>query len=147
MCVIKDILLKIFFIFIKTMVNLKKLKNLNRVENEQHPFHLVDPSPWPLMISISLLSLVLSFILYFHYYKNGSFHFIVSFIIFLFFLYKWFKDIIIEATFEGHHSFKVQKGIKLGMMLFIASEIMFVRYRRVCNMVWQVLKYISQYEK
>lgn len=63
----------------------------------------------------------------------------VSFSIFLFFLYKWFKDIIIEATFEGHHSFKVQKGIKFGMMLFIASEIMFVRYSRVCITVWQVL--------
>jgi len=107
------------------MVNLKKLKNLNKVQNEQHPFHLVDPSPWPIMTSLSLLSLVLSFILYFHYYKNGSFHFMVSFSIFLFFLYKWFKDIIIEATFEGHHSFKVQKGIKFGMMLFIASEVMF----------------------
>jgi hypothetical protein len=107
------------------MVNLKKLKNLNKVKHEQHPFHLVDPSPWPIMTSMSLWSLVLSFILYFHYFKNGAFHFIVSFVIFLFFLFKWFKDIIIEATFEGHHSFKVQKGIKLGMILFIASEVMF----------------------
>jgi len=27
------------------MINLKSLKNLNKVQNEQHPFHLVDPSP------------------------------------------------------------------------------------------------------
>jgi cytochrome c oxidase subunit 3 len=107
------------------MVNIKKLKNLNKVENEQHPFHLVEPSPWPLMTSMSLLSLVLSFILYFHYYRNGAAHFIISLAIFCFFLFRWFKDIIIEATFEGHHTLKVQKGIKLGMMLFIASEVMF----------------------
>lgn len=112
------------------MVNIKKLKNLNKVENEQHPFHLVEPSPWPLMTAMSLLSLVLSFILYFHYYRNGAAHFIISLAIFCFFLFRWFKDIIIEATFEGHHTLKVQKGIKLGMMLFIASEVMFVRNKR-----------------
>jgi heme/copper-type cytochrome/quinol oxidase subunit 3 len=32
---------------------------------------------------------------------------------------------VVEATFEGHHTFKVQEGIRLGMCLFIASEIMF----------------------
>jgi cytochrome c oxidase subunit 3 len=70
------------------MINLKSLKNLNKVQNEQHPFHLVDPSPWPLMTSLSLLSLTLSFILYFHYYNNGTYHFIMSFAIFLFFLFR-----------------------------------------------------------
>ncbi len=125
------------------MINLRKLKNLNKLENEQHPFHLVDPSPWPIMTALSLLSLVLSFILYFHYYINGSVHFIFSFIIFLFFLFRWFKDIIIEATFEGHHTFKVQRGIKLGMILFIASEVMFVRNRKVCEVVWQVLQLVA----
>jgi cytochrome c oxidase subunit 3 len=118
------------------MVKLNKLKNLNKLQNEQHPFHLVDPSPWPIMTSLSLLSLVLSFILYFHYYNNGAFHFILSFTVFLFFLFKWFNDIVIEATFEGHHSFKVQRGIKLGMLLFIASEVMFVRNSIVYVMIW-----------
>jgi cytochrome c oxidase subunit 3 len=30
-----------------------------------------------------------------------------------------------EATFEDQHSIVVQKGLKLGMLLFIVSEIMF----------------------
>jgi heme/copper-type cytochrome/quinol oxidase subunit 3 len=40
-------------------------------------------------------------------------------------LHRWFYDIIIEATFEGKHTKKVRQGIKLGMALFILSEIMF----------------------
>ncbi len=123
------------------MINLKKLKNLNTTENEQHPFHLVDPSPWPILTAMSLLSLVLSFILYFHYYQNGAFHFFVSFFIFIFFLAQWFQDIIIEATFEGNHSFKVQRGIKFGMLLFIVSEVMFVRYSKDFFMACCAQKY------
>ena len=104
---------------------MSNLKNYNIQKNEQHPFHMVDSSPWPLMTSFSLLGLALSFVSYFHYFQNGSFHFIVSFCILCFYLFRWFSDIIIEATFEGHHTFKVQEGIRLGMCLFIASELMF----------------------
>jgi len=51
--------------------------------------------------------------------------FITSFFILLFFLFRWFSDIINESTFEGHHTSKVREGIRLGMCLFIASEVMF----------------------
>lgn len=101
------------------------LKNNNILKNEQHPFHMVDYSLWPLMTSFSLLNLVFSFLSYFHYFKGGNYHFLFSFIILCFYLFRWFSDIIIESTFEGHHSFKVQEGIRLGMILFIISEIMF----------------------
>jgi len=37
----------------------------------------------------------------------------------------WFYDIIIEGTFEGKHTLKVQDGLRLGMILFIVSEVMF----------------------
>ena len=41
------------------------------------------------------------------------------------YMFRWFADIVIESTYEGHHTFKVQQGIRLGMCLFIVSEIMF----------------------
>jgi len=104
---------------------LKKQFNYNVSTNEQHPFHLVDVSPWPLMTSISLFSLVLSFVMYFHFFENGSFYFLESLFILCFYLCRWFSDIVLEATYEGHHTFKVQRGIRLGMCLFIASEVMF----------------------
>jgi cytochrome c oxidase subunit 3 len=104
---------------------MRLLKNYNVTSNEQHPFHMVDPSPWPLMTSFSLLGLVLSFLSYFHFFKGGSYHFLGSFLILCFYLFRWFSDVIIESTFEGNHTFKVQQGVRLGMCLFIASEVMF----------------------
>ena len=101
------------------------LKNYKIKEAEQHPFHMVDISPWPIMTSFSLLGLVFSFVSYFHYFQNGAYHFIISFLILCFYLFRWFSDIIIESTFEGHHTSKVKEGIQLGMILFIMSEIMF----------------------
>ena len=100
-------------------------KNYYNSQNEQHPFHLVNPSPWPLFTAFSLLSLVLSFVLFFNYYKFGWIEFTVNFFILCFFMYCWFYDIILESTYEGHHTVKVQQGIKFGMCLFILSEIMF----------------------
>lgn len=104
-------------------MNKKKL-NYNTIQKEQHPFHLVDVSPWPLLTSISLLSLVLSIVMYFHYFKSGDFYVLFNLFIWTFYLSRWFSDIIIEATYEGHHTIKVQKGIKMGMALFICSEAM-----------------------
>jgi cytochrome c oxidase subunit 3 len=40
-------------------------------------------------------------------------------------LYVWWRDVIREALFENQHTIIVQKGLKLGMVLFIISEIMF----------------------
>ena len=37
----------------------------------------------------------------------------------------WWRDVIRESTFEGHHTLAVQKGLRYGMILFIVSEIMF----------------------
>ena len=37
----------------------------------------------------------------------------------------WFRDVIVEATYEGQHTKKVQAGLRLGMKLFIITEVMF----------------------
>lgn len=92
---------------------------------EQHPFHLVNPSPWPIFTSLSLYCLASSFVVYFHYYNWGYFFLIESLIFVSFILFRWFEDIIVEATYEGHHTFKVQQNVLSGMLLFITSEIMF----------------------
>lgn len=104
---------------------MKNLQNINLKKQEQHPFHLVDPSPWPLFTSISLWSVALGFIMYFHYFAGGAFQLILSIVILTATVSRWFWDITVEATFEGHHTFKVQQNILFGMMLFICSEVMF----------------------
>jgi len=37
----------------------------------------------------------------------------------------WWRDVVREGTFEGNHTAKVQLSLRLGMILFIISEIMF----------------------
>jgi heme/copper-type cytochrome/quinol oxidase subunit 3 len=99
--------------------------NINRNSNEQHPYHLVNTSPWPLFTAVSLGSCALSFLLYFNYYKNSNLYIVLSLVFFCFFLTRWFIDVIIESTYEGHHTVKVQNGIRFAFILFILSEVMF----------------------
>lgn len=92
----------------------------------KHPFHLVDPSPWPLFVSLGLFSLILGFTMYLHSFKEKTFFFIsLGLCLTLIAIISWFRDIVREATFEGHHTKAVRKGLKIGMILFIASEVMF----------------------
>lgn len=93
--------------------------------NQRHPFHLVDPSPWPFFGSFSAFSFVLGIVMYFHNYQGGWFVLMTGLILTIFIMGIWWRDIIREATFEGQHTFVVRDGIRLGMLLFITSEIMF----------------------
>jgi len=40
-------------------------------------------------------------------------------------MFLWFRDVTAESTYQGHHTFAVQKGINIGVALFIISEIFF----------------------
>lgn len=93
--------------------------------NQIHSFHLVDPSPWPLISAMSALMLTFGGVMYMHGYSCGSFLYKFGFIMVLFMMYCWWRDIIREATIEGQHTKSVQKGLKMGMLLFILSEVMF----------------------
>jgi len=74
---------------------------------------------------MSLMSIALGFIMYFHYFNNGLAHLIFGFLFFCLCLTGWFLDVIREATYQGFHTSKVQQNIYLGMLLFILSEVMF----------------------
>lgn len=51
------------------------LKNKVKFQNNQnHGFHLVDPSPWPILTSFSILMLTLGTVLYMHGYAGGLFY-------------------------------------------------------------------------
>jgi len=90
-----------------------------------HLFHIIDPSPWPFFVAITLFNVLTGVILWVNKYIIGGNIFIISFIILVLFVQFWFTDIIREGSFEGKHSIFVQKGLKLGMILFIVSEVMF----------------------
>jgi cytochrome c oxidase subunit 3 len=92
---------------------------------QQHPFHLVDPSPWPLFTAFAALGLTTGMVMYMHRHTGGGFLAAISFITLVFSMTFWWRDVVRESTFEGHHTFAVQAGLRLGMILFIVSEIMF----------------------
>lgn len=92
---------------------------------QKHLYHLVDPSPWPILTATSALSMLLGATMYFHSYSNGLFVAFLGFISVIACMSIWWRDIIREGTFEGRHSTVVQKGLRLGMALFILSEVCF----------------------
>jgi len=90
-----------------------------------HPFHLVDVSPWPLIAAISCFMLTTGTVMFMHLYKLGYLLFFLGLIMVILTIALWSRDIIREATFQGKHTSEVQKGLRIGMILFITSEVMF----------------------
>lgn len=98
---------------------------LNTRNSQKHSFHLVDYSPWPILMAGSALMLTFGLAMYMHGYSGGFFLLEFGFLMVLVMMYLWWRDIIREATIEGQHTNSVQTGLKIGMILFIASEVMF----------------------
>ena len=92
---------------------------------QDHPFHLVSPSPWPLATSFSLWILAFSTALSMHNFANGHYLVYLGFITLVSSMTLWFRDIISESTLLGDHTLAVQKGLNLGVILFIVSEALF----------------------
>ena len=90
---------------------------------QAHPYHLVTPSPWPLFTSFSLFSMAIFAVSYFHGFNYGGTGLALSFVATLTVMILWFKDVVIEGTYLGDHTLQVQKGIFMGMILFIISEV------------------------
>jgi cytochrome c oxidase subunit 3 len=100
--------------------------NLNSaLGNKKHGFHIVTPSPWPFTASIGALGLTLGGVLNFHLYSKGFIVLILGLFTLLFTKYFWWRDVVREGLYIGDHTKAVQGNLRLGMMLFILSEVMF----------------------
>ena len=83
----------------------------------RHPFHIVDPSPWPILAALSAFAVAAGFIRLFHdkdcrllIWGIGSLLHVSAL---------WWRDVIRESTFIGHHTSYVARGLRLGMALFL----------------------------
>nr|ASM41854.1 cytochrome c oxidase subunit III [Scaphoideus maai] len=90
---------------------------------KNHPFHLVDNSPWPISSSMGLMSMTSGTVMWF--YLNEMWLMTIGSIIIIISMIQWWRDVVRESTFQGLHTKKVVKGMKWGMILFILSEVMF----------------------
>ncbi len=86
---------------------------------------MINPSPWPFVSGIGAFILMSGSVMYFQSVRGGNFVMLFGLLIIVLTMIIWWRDVIREATFEGHHTKIVQKGLRYGMILFIVSEVMF----------------------
>nr|ALO77332.1 cytochrome c oxidase subunit 3 [Xinidium sp. XIN01] len=91
---------------------------------KNHPYHLVDVSPWPLMGALGTMIMMIGIIKWFHFYNHNLFF--LGAIITMMVMYQWWRDIVRESTFQGLHTYRVTMGLRWGMILFITSEVFFL---------------------
>jgi cytochrome c oxidase subunit 3 len=89
----------------------------------KHPYHLVDPSPWPLLSAFAGGLLVTGIILLAHYGMQWPLY--AGVLSLLVCMFGWWRDVLKESRTPGLHSAVVRLGLRYGMILFIASEVMF----------------------
>jgi cytochrome c oxidase subunit 3 len=94
----------------------------NRRQFQFFPFHLVDLSPWPLLISFSAMTMAIAAAMCFHGFANGGILLLLGFVLTAGIMILWFLDVVREGTYLGNHTERVRKGLTIGFALFIVSE-------------------------
>ena len=95
-----------------------------------HPYHLVEPSPWPLFGAFAGGLLAIGAVMWFHEVtlygvEVGLKGVYLGLAALLAVMYFWWRDVIKESVQEKAHTPIAEIGMRYGMALFIASEVMF----------------------
>jgi cytochrome c oxidase subunit 3 len=97
-------------------------------EGVKHDYHLVNPSPWPLLGSIAAFVLTAGGVMWFKGIfgepKGTWWMLALGVALVLITMLLWWSDVVKEGN-EGDHTPVVSIGLRYGMILFIASEVMF----------------------
>jgi cytochrome c oxidase subunit 3 len=89
----------------------------------KQPYHLLDPSPWPI-VGAAGAGLLLTGVVFAAHWGN-YWPLAAGAVLTALVMANWWKQVVIESNTAGMHSPVVQLGMRYGMMLFIASEVMF----------------------
>ena len=92
---------------------------------QKHQYHLVEPSPWPALGSAAGFTLFLGLTLFMHEYPYSIYVLMAGLFMVLATMFFWWRDVVREAEYQGHHTPIVQIGMRYGMIFFICSEVMF----------------------
>ncbi|MEO1065879.1 MAG: cytochrome c oxidase subunit 3 [Pseudomonadota bacterium] len=90
--------------------------------SKNHDYHIIDPSPWPLVGSIAALVMAVGAVMWMH--DGPIFVMMIGLLGILYTMFGWWSDVIKESH-QGDHTPVVQLHLRYGMILFIASEVMF----------------------
>lgn len=102
---------------------------------KDHDYHIIDPSPWPFIASFGSLVMAIGAIGWMQAGQGNEFAilgipmanpwlFFIGLSIILYTMFGWWGDTIKEAH-EGHHTRVVSLHLRYGIIMFIASEVMF----------------------
>nr|YP_010526596.1 cytochrome c oxidase subunit III [Megaxyela euchroma]UXP85888.1 cytochrome c oxidase subunit III [Megaxyela euchroma] len=91
--------------------------------NSNHPYHLVDYSPWPLTGATGVMVVVSGMVKWFHQFTPNLL--MLGILITSMTMYQWWRDVTRESTYQGLHTQTVVNGMRWGMILFIISEVFF----------------------
>lgn len=91
--------------------------------NKFHNFHIVTLSPWPILASCIIwlaTSLVIN-----SFTQKSIILFLTSCLFLIIIAFFWWKDVVRESLKQGSHFNKIEEGLKMGIILFISSEVIF----------------------
>jgi len=89
---------------------------------KNHDYHMVEPSPWPFVMSVAVFVLMIGAVAWMQDWTPWLFFIGLAGVLYTF--YAWWADVVKEAN-GGFHTPVVQLHHRYGMILFIASEVMF----------------------
>ncbi|MCB9963779.1 MAG: cytochrome c oxidase subunit 3 [Rhodospirillales bacterium] len=98
---------------------------------KHHPYHLVNPSPWPVLSAFSAGLLAVGLLLWFHdvalteTLKLGWANILPGLAAVLACMFFWWRSVLRESMVEKVHNHETERGLRYGMALFISSEFMF----------------------
>jgi cytochrome c oxidase subunit 3 len=102
---------------------------------KNHDYHILDPSPWPLIGAIGALVMAIGAVGWMQAGQGNEFSFLgipmanpwtflIGLLIVLYTMFGWWSDTVRESL-QGHHTRVVSLHLRYGMIMFIASEVMF----------------------
>lgn len=95
------------------------------MSHQTHPYHLVNPSPWPALSAAALLLLTTGMAMFMHQKTGGLAIAVLGLALVLYCMFVWWRDVIKEGRQDHAHTREVSYGLRAGMALFILSEVMF----------------------
>ncbi len=91
---------------------------------KNHDYHILAPDPWPIIGAFSALAMAAGGIMWMHKVPYGGWVFYLGVAMVIYTAYSWWANVVKEAH-AGDHTPVVALHLRYGMILFIASEVMF----------------------
>lgn len=92
---------------------------------KNHPYHIIELSPYPILTSFALLITAIGAILTMHDMFHGDRLLGLGLVLVIACAFFWWRKVVREGGVENEHTKEVQRGLRMGMALFICSEVMF----------------------